>query len=484
MSITNKLKSGGFWQTNKIVVQVITQFGYMMIMARLLEKSDFGLMALAYSFIGIGNIFSEGGMSAALVQRKNITHKHKNSALQGGILIGLFVYIIFYFSAPFIADFFDQPKLNLLLKVIAVNTVLHSINGISLGLLQKRFEFKKIAVITILASIIGYFIGIILAYKDFGVWSLVTATLTITTTRTFTLFYYAPVKFSLKFHLKEWKELFSFGFGMILLKINNYMGNKGLNLILGKIFAPGVLGVFERTFRIKNLPSRYLGRIIDSTMFPAMSEIQNEDKRLFNLYKFSIGFVYSLLLPLTCYLIFYAKEIVLILLGTKWLEAVLPLQIMFVVLPFSSSGRMADIVIRAKGAIYKNVRRKVLYVIVLIMSTGMGAYYFGIKGAAIGVTFSYIFNCIISLIMVKHIFRKTLKIILTKPIIESIKLSFFTMFFTIVMHIFLGFLMEESIFIFIINTILFFLLLSYIVLNKPNLLGQYLNEIIYRLRNK
>ena len=95
MGLVKKLKSAGKWQTLQIVIQVIAQFGYMAIMARLLTKADFGLMALALSFIGFGTIFSEGGMGVSLIQRKNINQKHINAALQSSVLIGVVIFAIF-----------------------------------------------------------------------------------------------------------------------------------------------------------------------------------------------------------------------------------------------------------------------------------------------------------------------------------------------------------------------------------------------------
>lgn len=484
MSTINKLKKAGFWQTLQTLVSLISQFAYIGIMARLLSKADFGLMAIAGAFIGIGTIFSEGGMSAALIQRKNITQKHMNAALQGGILFGFLFFILLFFTAQYIATFFNQPELTLLIKVIGVNIILHSLSGISMGLLQKYFRFNKTAIVTMASSIIGYAVGVILAFQNFGVWSLVFATLTTSLLNTIGFFYYAPVKFSFKVHVKEWKELFSFGSGMILLKIANFFNDRGLNLILGKILTPDLLGIFERTSKIKILPSSYIGKILDTIMFPAMSEIQDEHERLFRIYQQSLGMVNSLLMPIAAFLIFYSKEIVLILLGNDWLEAVLPLQIMFVVLPFSSSGRMADSVIRAKGLIYKNVARKYIYVTVLITTTALGAYFYGVIGAAIGVTFSFLFNYIIMLFLVKRIFRKPITEIFLKPVVEGAKLTAFVLIVIAILNTVLSNWGQASILNFLIITSIIAAIVLIIIWKKPSLLGHYLliviNQILFK----
>jgi len=484
MSLFNKLKGAGMWQALQVIALVATQFIYIGFMARLLSKADFGLIALAGSFIGIGTIFSEGGMRAALIQRQNITQKHMNAALQGSILMGVFAYALLFFFSKSIAAFFNQPALNLMLKVISIEVILNSISGISSGLLQKKFQFKKTSVVTISATIVGYAIGIILGFKGFGVWSLVAANLIASLICVTVFFYLAPLEFSFKIHVKEWKELFSFGFGVILLKISNYMGQRGINLVLGKIFTADLLGLFERAYRIKSLPSTYLGQILDTIMFPAMSEIQDENERLFRMYQQSLGMVNSILMPVAVYFIFFTHEIVLILLGDKWLEAVIPLQIMFAVLPFASSGRMADSVIRAKGLIYNNAIRKYIYVIILITATSLGAINYGVIGAAVGVSFSYFFDYIIMLYLVKNTFKKNRRDIFIAPALSGIKLSGFILLLLIIFTTLFGSWGKSRIDFFIIITVLTTSTIALLGWRRPSFLGHYIADTIIKLKKQ
>ena len=155
---------------------------------------------------------------------------------------------------------------------------------------------------------------------------------------------------------------------MILLKISNFFSGNGLNLVLGKILFPEQLGVYERISKIRNMPNKFLGFVLDNSLFPVMSEVQNSEKKLFNLYQRFLGMINSVYLPVATFLIFFSEEIVLILLGDKWIESILPLQIMFLVIPLSSSSRLADIVIRSKGLVYRNVRRKYIFIIFLLFN--------------------------------------------------------------------------------------------------------------------
>lgn len=447
-------------------------------MARLLTKADFGLMALASSFIGFGIIFSEGGMGTALIQRQNITQKHMNAAFQSAVFIGVILFAVFYISAPIISSYFNQPDLELIIKVSGVNIVLGALSTVSVSLLQKHFKFKSITVAVASITLIAYSVGVYFAYNGWGVWSLIIATITNTVLTAIVMFYLAPIKLRFRLYIKEWKELFSFGSGVIILQIINYFSNSGLILVLGKVFVPASLGVFERTNVIKSLPSSYLGNVLDTIMFPTMAEIQDNEERLFRTYQHSLGLVNSILMPIALFLIFFSKEVVLILLGDQWLEAIVPLQIMFVVLPFSSSGRMADSVVRARGLVYKNVYRKSLFTVVLVSTASFGAYYYGLIGAAIGVSFSYLFNYAIMLILVRNIFKRGIMEIFMRPVMAGLLLSLLLLPIIIVSLFISSYLPYNPILYVFVNTILISIMLGLVVWLKPAVLGKYVQETL------
>lgn len=478
MSLTKKIKSGGFWNLLETIGMVLCQFGYISIMARLLTKADFGLMALATAIISLGTIITEGGMGAALIQRQNITNRHKNAALLGNFLTGIAFFLLAFFLSNTIAHFFNQPELEKIIKVIALNFILLSISSVSLNLLYKSLNFKYSSVVTLIATLIGYTFGVVLAFKGYGVWSLVFATLLMSAIKAMLFFYFAPIKFQPGWYVKEWKELFTFGSGMILLKFSNYLGNGGINLALGKVFAPSLLGVFERSFQIKTLPSKYVGGILDKVMFPVMSQIQDKEERLFKVYHFGLGFSNSILMPFAIYLMYFSEAIVLILLGKEWMDAIVPLQIMFAILPFSISSRMADSVIRAKGYIYKNVIRKYIYIVVLLTSTIVLGYYYGTTGAAIGVTGSYLFNYVLMIFLVKNIFKKPIKEIFHTPLNEAFLLTLYVIIFLTLNYFSIKFIGVSTLINFVITSCIlgFFLLLIYI--KKPILFGKFIGNAL------
>lgn len=484
MSFSGKIKKAGFWQAIEIVILVIAQFMYIGIMTRNLSKEDFGLMAIANSFIAFGAIFSEGGMGAALIQRKHIDQNYKNAALQGGIILGLLIFIIFFITAPYIAAFFNQPALREIIRVVGLNVIFISSSSISLALLHRDFKFKQSSIVTATATIIGYSCGIISAFMGLGVWSLIIATLIMTGLSTLGYLYFSPIKISIKIYRKEFKELLSFGLGIIFQKITNFFATNGPNLVLGKIFLPGTLGIFERSNKIKTLPSLYLGNLLEKVLFPAVSQIQNEKKKIVYILENGLGIANSILMPVTIYLFLFTEEIVLIIMGAGWMEAVAPLQIMFIVLPFSISIRIIDVILKSTGHIYNTLKRKIVVVIVLLVSISFGAIKYGLSGAAMAVTLSYVINYILMLLLVKKVFQTKLQSVFYQPIkvgiILSIGIALLVMLFQYITQSF----SLNPILSFILFSIFLLVLVAIISFKKPAILGKYIKLLISNLRQK
>ncbi|WP_422080643.1 lipopolysaccharide biosynthesis protein [Ulvibacterium sp.] len=484
MSLSDKIKHAGKWQSLSVVFLSILQFIYFAIMARLLLKEDYGLMALVNGIIGIGNIFIQGGMGSALIQHKAINDKHINGALQTSLVIGLTLYTFFYCLSPFIASTYEDMRLDGLIKVASLNLILLALNNISTNLLFKNYYFKNVSLVSIMSNLIGYGTGVYLAINGYGVWSLVIATLIASLLSTIALFYFAPIKISSKIHYRAARELFSFGSGMILLSFSTFLSSKGLNLIFGKIFAQGILGIYERTSTLKDLPSQLLARIINKVMFPVMSEIQDENERLVRIYKFGLGLSNSIMIPVTVFLVSFSPEIVQILMGTNWSEAVVPLQIMFLVLTFSNSGKMTDSVIRAKGLIYKNVTRKYIFTLIIIVLSGILGYFFGINGAAIGIVISHFINYLMMIVLVKNVFKGSIREYFYEPFVAGLKLGLYLGAIIFVYNMVFGLFGKTDVTMFLTFALGLLIVLTATARFRPNILGRYLETFLKKVFNR
>ena len=484
MSLSNKIKHAGKWQSFSVLSLNVLKILYFSIMTRLLFKEDYGLMAIIYGIIGIGNIFIQGGMGPALIQRKEINNKHVNGALQTSLFLGLILYAVLYIMAPYIASVYNDLRLDNLIKVSSLNLILLAVSNISANLLFKYYSFRNVAIVNIISNIFGYGTGVYLAMNGHGVWSLVIATLIASLLSSIALLYLAPIKISLKVHYKEARQLFGFGFGIVLLAFASFLSRNGLNLIFGKFFTQDILGVYERTSRVKEIPSELLAKIINQVLFPVMSEIQDEKERLIKIYKFGLGFSNSIMIPTTVFLVFFSAEIVQILMGANWTEAVVPLQIMLLILTFSNSGKMTDAVIRAKGLIYKNVTRKYIFTVIIIVLSGALGYLYGINGAAVGIVISHFINYLMMIVLVKNVFEGSIKEYFYQPLLAGLWLGLYLGVLIFGYKYLFNLWGKTDVTMFIVFTVGLLILCAGLLKFKPSVFGQYLESAIRNTLNK
>ncbi len=400
-------------------------------MARTLSKSDFGINALFSSVIALGTIFCDAGISMALIQNQKINDNHKIAAFQGTVALSILIYLILVVFSSQISFFLDCNELSDTLKFSGVIIFFNSVNSISRAILQKEFLFKSISIITLFSAILNFIVGVIFALRGYGFWSIVYATF-ISSFLNFLFFLkVAPVKISLNFHFREWVELFKYGSGIIFLGLINYIATSGINFILAKNLSISKLGVFERSNTLKTMPADILGNIFSTILFPTMSKFQESKEDLVKIFHISLGVIFSILSPITLFLVYYSNEVVQIVFGSDWVESVILVKILFLVIPFSASNQIADTLIRSLGMVYKNVIRKSLFIFGLVTSILIGLKFGGLTGVAIGIVLSFIINFITMLILISRILSIRISDILFPPVISGIKTSsllFFLLF--------------------------------------------------------
>jgi O-antigen/teichoic acid export membrane protein len=165
-------------------------------------------------------------------------------------------------------------------------------------------------------------LGIALAYYGVGVMSLVYSQLFYFGAELVVLLWFQPLPLKFGSTKKHWKDLIGYGSGLTLIRFNTYIVNFGIILEVGKLVQTAVLGVFDRSFRIMNIPQRFLYDMVQRVMMPALVKKTDTAEGTFAAFEKTLSLIISCLLPLTVFLILFSKQIVLILLGQKWLDAV------------------------------------------------------------------------------------------------------------------------------------------------------------------
>ena len=172
-SVRSLLLKGVVWNFVEKVLIRGASFVIGVILARLLSPSDYGLIGMLAVFIAISNVFIEGGLAKALIQRQNCQDIDYSTAFVANVVMAVCIYLLLFFCSPWIADFYDEPILTDLTRVLGLNFVLGSFNIVQRARLMANVDFKSLAQINVASTIISGGIGIGMAYMGFGVWALV-----------------------------------------------------------------------------------------------------------------------------------------------------------------------------------------------------------------------------------------------------------------------------------------------------------------------
>ncbi len=489
-----KLLKTGIWQLLNTVVIILSQIIANAIIVRYVTPDEYGIMALANAFINFAFIIAESGMGDALMQRREIEPEHKNAALFFSILVSLALYIILYFSAPWISSYYKNPLINgkeilvPALRVLGLSFLFLSLGSSSLNLMMKNFNFKKLFFSDSLSLLVSNVLGVIMAMYGWGVWSLVYSILFYNVARLIMVWIYEPIPIFIGASLRHWKDLFNYGVGLTLVRFYNYVSGFGIMLQIGKLVNLGSTGSFERSYRITNLPVRYIGDMIQKVMMPFMVNINDDEDKLYSFFLRGMSFANALLLPISVFAIVFCQPIVLILFGPKWESAIVPMQVLFASLPFRITTKVSDVLMRVKNLVFKNANRKLQYIIILVAGIFLGSYW-GITGISIAVSLASVFNYILMLITVKrHVFQKGWKKLVIWPFKDGALITLISVPPSYLIYMLLMKFINNELISFIILCTLLTIFFAFAFLKKPSMLGndfvQLRSELLKLMKNK
>jgi len=242
-------------------------------LARLLEPSDFGLIAMVMVIVGIADVFSDIGLGGALIQRRRVLPVHYSSVFYLNISVGVLLALILFFSAEQVAAFYENEQLIPLAKVISLTFVLNAFSSVQVTKLRKELNFALITKVSFLSSFFSGIIGISLAFYGAGVWSLVAQSLSVGFIFNIFIWYASDWKPSFLFSFKALKQLWGFGFHMFLVGVLNAVFSRLDYIVIGKLFTPTALGFYQRAKSLNMMLVQYSSGSLMTVMFPVLSKV-------------------------------------------------------------------------------------------------------------------------------------------------------------------------------------------------------------------
>lgn len=368
-------------------IRQILGLGISVTLARLLLPRDFGLVGMSAVVIGLAGAMSGLGISASIIYKKDIDKDHLNSAFWGGIGFGALLFGIIVCIAPIAAQFYNEPKLHSIVIVASLSFIFNPVISVHVSLLQKSLRFKEISLVSLVSFIVSAFISVGMALSGFGVWSLVVGSLFVSPIAI--VFYWNRVKWKpqFRFKWKKFKELLRFGINIALQSLLNFGTANYDYLIIGKFAGANALGVYTIAYGLMTKPLTQISPIITRVLFPAFSQIQDQDERIRKAYLKATTFVATVTFPIMSGIYLVADEFILFFYGEKWAGAIPILKILCIVGALKSIGTMVGSIQNAKGRPDIGLKLNIFVLIIYIPSFSFAAYNWG----AIGVTWTILF---------------------------------------------------------------------------------------------
>jgi len=327
-SLKQKTTSGLFWGFIDNFSKLGLTFVIGIILARLLEPSDFGLIGMVAIFVGISQSLIDSGFTQALIRKKNCSQADYSTVFYFNLFVGFFIYFVLFLSAPLISQFFEETQLTLIVRVISLGIIVNAFAIVQRARLIKEINFKLQTKISIFASLISSIIAITMAYNDYGVWSLVYKSLAQFLFTSLLLWLWNKWKPSFIFSLNSFKEMYSFGYKLMLSGLIDGLYRNVYLIVIGKFFSAADLGFYTRAEQFNNLPSQNITGVIQRVSYPALTKIQDDIPRLKSSYQKIIKSTMLLSFTAMTILAASAKPLILTLIGEKWLPSVIYLQLL------------------------------------------------------------------------------------------------------------------------------------------------------------
>jgi len=352
------------------------QFVMSIIIARLLLPEEYGLIAMLAFFMAIAQTFVDSGFGSALIQKNDRNEIDYSTAFYFNFVVAVLVYLILFFAAPFIADFYKEEKLIDITRVVGISLILNSFGLVQRAKLSIALDFKKLALASTLAVFVSGLLGIWMAYTGYGVWALVAQTVLnnlICNILLWTLSRWSPLWV---FSKESFIALFSFGSKLLLSSLLHTVYTNLYTLVIGKFYSKQSLGSYYQASNLATFTSNNISAVIVRAIYPIQCSMQDDDEKL--------KYYFSKYLKLSCYVIFpisvglcaLAEPLVKVVLNVQWIPAIPYIQILCIAYMWNPVMMMNSSILNVKGRsdyfLRAEVIKKIMAIIILVTTIPFG----------------------------------------------------------------------------------------------------------------
>jgi O-antigen/teichoic acid export membrane protein len=420
MSIGKKTIEGVKWASLAKFTNIGVGILRISILARFLNKEDFGLIGLVYIVIGFAELFMDMGLSTAILHKQNISQKEYSSLYWLNFLISIFLFLIIFLVTPFFAAFYKQPQLNDLIPFVSINIILSSIGRQFSTVFQKELNFYTLSIVEIIAAILSMILAVVLAMLNFGVYALAYSTMMqfAVLNLLYLILGYKNHPIKLHFSLKETYPFLKIGSYQVGGQMINFFSKELDVFIIGKMLGMGPLGSYNLAKQLAVKPTMFINPIITEVASPLLAAMQNDKEKLKENYVKLIKMTSILTFNIFLVIFILSDVIIYVLYGTKYPECVLLLRLFCVYMYLRGIHNPIGSLLIATGRTDLDLIWQILYLTATVIFLFLGSF-FGINGILI----SFIFLILFMAVPAWYIFYKNLIDLSLKDYLKAVVIS-------------------------------------------------------------
>lgn len=374
---------GAFWKFAERIAAQLVSLVVSIILARLLNPSEYGTISLVMVFITIANVFVSSGFGQALIQKKDADSLDFSSVFYFSLFFTGIIYVCLFFLAVPIANFYNMPILLPVLRVLAISVPIMGVNSVQQAYVARKMQFKLFFNATFIGTLISAVVGIVLAYSGYGVWALVAQTLTNNIIDTVILQITINWKLTREFSFERIKVLLSYGWKLLLQSLILQFYASLRSLLIGKFYTTEDLSFYTKGNQFPELISSNIDTGINTALFPVMSKAQDSICRVKAMARKTTDFTSYVMSPILIGFMAIAEPFISLILTDKWLPCIPYLRICCIILLFRAPQTAILQAIKAVGrsdtVLKVDVPIRIFAIMILLISLKHSVYVFAIS---------------------------------------------------------------------------------------------------------
>jgi O-antigen/teichoic acid export membrane protein len=320
--LKEKMIRGGLAKVCSQGANFVVRVGSLMILARLLDPNDFGLVGMVTAVTGVFHLFKEFGLSTATIQRATVTEEQLSTLFWINLFIGVLLGTLSLALAPAIAKFYHEPRLFAVTAVLGIGFVFNAAGVQHSAILQREMRFTSLAVIETVSILGGTAVAFAMATHGYGYWALVATTIIAPFISTICVWFTTGWIPGLPRRQVGIRSMMGFGGKLTLNGLVAYLAYNLEKVLLGRYWGADAVGLYGRAFQLINIPTDNLNSAVGGVVFAALSRVQHDAERFKSFFLKSYSLVLTLTVPITVVCVLFASDVIYVILGSKWGEAV------------------------------------------------------------------------------------------------------------------------------------------------------------------